>query len=240
MQPNVMENPIIVPESLERETVDVANILLKTRAIGFWNGQEPYTFTSGMKSPIYCDLRKVFSYPGLREQLYYHLAGMAKRHVPTFNVIAGVATGSLPTASRLATLFEKPLYYCRPSQKGHGKRNKVEGATEHLKGQNVLVVEDLISTGGSCLSAAADLRAAGASVEAVLGVFSYQFPEAQEAFRCKGVKGRVLLDYPLLIGMPGVQRYLPEGSRDVLESWHKDPWNWNPENTLSNPKNARR
>ena len=160
---------------------EVARKLLEIKAVKL-NPQDPFTWASGMLSPIYCDNRVALSYPEVRTFLKNSMA-TASRAFGDFDVVAGVATAGIPHGALLADVLEKPFIYVRSSAKDHGRRNKIEGALQ--AGQRVLVIEDLISTGGSCLAATDAVQDAGGVVAGVLAIFQYGFPKAETALRKK-------------------------------------------------------
>ncbi|MFN0213035.1 MAG: orotate phosphoribosyltransferase [Saprospiraceae bacterium] len=201
---------------------EVARKLLEIKAVKL-NPHEPYTWASGLLSPIYCDNRVALSHPRVRTFLKNCLS--AKSQVfGTFDVVAGVATAGIPHGALLADVLEKPFVYVRSSAKDHGRRNQIEG--ELKKGQRVLVVEDLISTGGSCLLAVDALREAGAEVVGVLAIFQYGFAKAETAFSEKGVDFKTLTNYDALLQEAVKTGYVSESDLNTLKKWRENPDSW--------------
>lgn len=200
----------------------VARNLLEIKAVKL-RPNEPFTWASGMLSPIYCDNRVALSHPGVRSFLKNCLAEKSKVF-GTFDVVAGVATAGIPHGALLADVLEKPFVYVRSSAKDHGRRNQIEG--ELSAGQRVLVVEDLISTGGSCLLAVDALRDAGAEVVGVLAIFQYGFAKADKAFAEKGVDFQTLTNYDALVEEAARTGYVSESDLKTLKQWRENPDAW--------------
>lgn len=201
---------------------EVARNLLEIKAVKL-SPNEPFTWASGMLSPIYCDNRVALSHPGVRSFLKNCLAEKS-REFGTFDVVAGVATAGIPHGALLADVLEKPFVYVRSSAKDHGRRNQIEG--ELKPGQRVLVVEDLISTGGSCLLAVDALREAGAMVTGVLAIFQYGFSKADIAFAEKGVDFKTLTNYDALVEEAARTGYVSESDLNTLKKWRENPDAW--------------
>lgn len=176
-----------------------------------------------MLSPIYCDNRVALSHPGVRSFLKNSLAEKS-RAFGDFDVVAGVATAGIPHGALLADVLEKPFVYVRSSAKDHGRRNQIEG--ELQPGQRVLVVEDLISTGGSCLLAVDALREAGAEVVGVLAIFQYGFAKADTAFSEKGVGFQTLTNYDALVQEAARIGYVSASDLNTLKKWRENPDAW--------------
>lgn len=176
-----------------------------------------------MLSPIYCDNRVALSHPGVRTFLKKSLAEKS-RAFGNFDVVAGVATAGIPHGALLADVLEKPFVYVRSSAKDHGRRNQIEG--ELQPGQRVLVVEDLISTGGSCLLAVDALREAGAEVVGVLAIFQYGFAKADTAFSEKGVDFQTLTNYDALVQEAARIGYVSASDLNTLKKWRENPDAW--------------
>lgn len=203
----------------------VAALLLQSKAI-ILEPAKPFTWASGWKSPIYCDNRITLSYPGVRDYIKEAFRAVIEEHFGTPDLIAGVATGAIAQGALVADSMKLPFVYVRPSAKEHGRQNLIEGRME--AGQKVVVVEDLISTGGSSLRAVTALREAGAEVLGMAAIFSYGFELAAENFRKAGVELHTLTDYHILI-----ERALESGAVkleqvELLKQWRKDPAVWNP------------
>lgn len=184
---------------------------------------EPFTWASGLLSPIYCDNRVALSHPSVRSFLKNCLAEKSAAFAP-FDVVAGVATAGIPHGALLADVLEKPFVYVRSSAKDHGRRNQIEG--ELKPGQRVLVIEDLISTGGSCLVAVDALREVGAEVVGVLAIFQYGFDKADKAFAEKGVPFATLTNYDALVQEAARTGYVSESDLNTLKKWRENPESW--------------
>lgn len=215
---------------MRREDIssEVASALLNVEAVKL-SPAAPFTWASGWKSPIYCDNRKVLSdvegrgivvdnLGDLIEELYFD--GVSY----TFDVIAGVATGAIAWGSLVAQEFEVPFAYIRAKAKDHGLENRIEGVIK--PGQRVLVIEDLISTGSSSLSAVEAVRQAGGEVVGMAAIFSYQFEKATKAFAEAGVKLDTLSNYPDLIETAVKTGYVAEEQLELLAQWRENPSEW--------------
>ena len=201
---------------------EVARHLLEIKAIKL-SPRDPFTWASGLLSPIYCDNRVALSHPKVRTFLKNCLAEKSAAF-GDFDVVAGVATAGIPHGALLADLLDKPFIYVRSSAKEHGRRNQIEG--ELHSGQSVLVVEDLISTGGSCLLAVDALRDAGAGISGVLAIFQYGFARAQQAFAEKLVHFSTLTNYDALVEEAARTGYITEQDLDILKQWRENPDGW--------------
>ena len=201
---------------------EVAYRLLEIKAVKL-HPRDPFTWASGILSPIYCDNRVALSHPSVRTFLKNCLIERAASF-GAFDVVAGVATAGIPHGVLLADSMEKPFVYVRSSAKDHGRRNLIEG--ELQPGQRVLVIEDLISTGGSCLIAVDALRDAGAVVVGVLAIFQYGFAKAQTAFADKHVEFKSLTNYEILVQEAIATGYINPGDLDILRQWRENPEGW--------------
>lgn len=209
---------------LNSETAAVtAEKLLQIKAIKL-NVQEPFTWASGLRSPIYCDNRITLSYPEIRNYMRDKLAEAVKVHFNDVEVIAGVATAGIPQGVLVAEALGLPFVYVRAAKKSHGLTNQIEGRLE--AGQKVLVVEDLVSTGKSSLAAVDSLRAAGADVQGMVAIFTYGLEIADRNFIDKDCKLVTLSDYNHLIEHAIVTDYLPESNKKTLLEWRSDPKAW--------------
>lgn len=200
----------------------IARKLLQIKAIKL-NPQNPFTWTSGLRSPIYCDNRVTLSYPEVRTAIKDALAEKA----PLFghaDMIAGVATAGIPHGALLADKLGLPFCYVRSAPKEHGRKNQVEG--EIAPGSRVLVIEDLISTGGSSADVVNVLRELGHEVAGVLAIFSYGFAKAEEIFRNIDCKVISLSNYQTLVTEARLTNYITEEEEKILHSWNSDPQNW--------------
>ena len=185
---------------------------------------DPFTWASGWKSPIYTDNRKTLGHPSLRSFVKLELCHVIQEQVPEAEAVAGVATGAIAQGVLVAEELGLPYCYVRPKPKDHGMGNQVEG--EIKKGSKVIVVEDLISTGGSSLKAVAALREYGVEVIGMVASFTYGFPVAEEAFREAGVKLITLSDYNAVVEQAAETGYIKEEEKAVLAEWRKDPSVW--------------
>jgi len=203
--------------SLERQ---IAEALLSIGAVSL-RPEQPFTWTSGIKSPIYCDNRLTMSHPQVRDAIAEGFASLIREHYPQAEVVAGTATAGIPHAAWVAQKLGLPMIYVRDKAKGHGKQNLIEG--EVPAGKKVVVIEDLISTGGSSLKAAQAVNEAGGVALAVLAIFSYQFEKAEEAFRSAGVPLRTLSNYTALIDAALSTNRIREQDVAALSAWRLQP-----------------
>ncbi len=201
----------------------VAEKLLQVKAIQL-NTAQPYTWASGWKSPIYCDNRKVLSFPHVRDFIKSELANVVFQQFPEADAVAGVATAGIAWGALVADQLKLPFLYVRPQPKGHGLGNQIEGRYE--KGQRVVVVEDLISTGKSSLQVVDVLRQAGVEVVGMAAIFSYGFPEAVDNFEKAGVKLLPLTRYETLIRLAMEQQLVNPAEEEVLLQWSRNPAEW--------------
>lgn len=188
---------------------------------------EPFTWSSGLVAPVYCDNRLTLAYPRVRRAIrdaFVHVLNVEALQSAT---VAGTATAGIPHAAWLAEAVDRPMAYVRSSAKGHGQSARIEGLVE--EGEDVVVVEDLISTGGSALGAVAALREAGATVRAVLAIFSYELDVADAAFREANVPRHVLTTFSTLIDVAHERGDLSGAELDTLTAWRADPERWSVE-----------
>ena len=202
---------------------DFASKLLNVKAIKL-QPNDPFTWASGWKSPFYCDNRKTLSYPGLRNFVKLELVHAVLEHCPEAEAVAGVATGAIAQGALVADELNLPFVYVRSKAKDHGMGNLIEGELE--KGSKVVVVEDLISTGGSSLKAVAALREAGYEVVGMVASYTYGFPVAAEAFAEAGVRLETLTDYDHVVAEAVATGYIAESDVEVLAEWRKNPSEW--------------
>jgi orotate phosphoribosyltransferase len=200
-----------------------AEKLLQIKALQV-NLQKPYTWASGWRSPVYCDNRKVLSFPYVRDFVKSELANMILDKFPDAEVIAGVATAGIAHGVMAADLLKLPFVYVRSEAKKHGMGNQVEGVLN--TGQKVVVVEDLISTGKSSLQVVDVLRAQGAEVLGMCGLFTYGFPVADEAFEKAGLPLHTISNYTALMEVAEEQQLVRPEDKEILTMWRKDPGNW--------------
>ena len=197
--------------------------LLEVKAVKLQPGQ-PFTWASGWKSPIYCDNRKTLSYPALRSFVKTELTRLVLENFPEAEAVAGVATGAIAQGALVADLLGKPFAYVRSKPKDHGMENLIEGTLP--EGARVVVVEDLISTGGSSLKAVNALRRAGFQVVGMVASFTYGFPVAEEAFREAGVQLMTLSNYNAVVAEALRTGYIQESDIEMLSEWRKAPEKW--------------
>jgi orotate phosphoribosyltransferase len=200
-----------------------AELLLQIKAIKL-QPNEPFTWASGWKSPIYCDNRTTLSFPPIRNYLRENLAQIIEEEYGKPDVIAGVATGAIAIGVLVAQHLNVPFIYVRPEPKSHGRKNQVEGLLE--KNQNVVVVEDLISTGKSSLNAVKALKEEGANVKGMVAIFSYGFDIADANFKKENVKLTTLSDYDNLLEQTFDSNYISKKELETLKQWRENPANW--------------
>lgn len=201
----------------------VARHLLTVQAVRLQPDQ-PFTWSSGWKSPIYCDNRITLAYPEVRSFIKNALAERIRQEFPTVEVIAGVATAGIPQGVLVADALNIPYCYVRPEPKAHGMGKQIEGRLE--AGQRVVVIEDLISTGGSSLKVVDALRAAGADVLGMAAIFTYGFSIAAQNFASKNVPLVCLSDYNVLLTEAQALDYISADALDSLATWRENPAEW--------------
>lgn len=197
-----------------------AEILLNVKAV-FLRPEEPFTWASGIKSPIYCDNRLVLSFPKERDLIKAGMVELIKKEYPDVEVIMGTATAGIPMAALTADVMDLPMGYVRSDAKKHGKQNQIEGKLE--PGQKVVIVEDLISTGGSVKAVVDALKAAGADVLGVAAIFTYGLPDSFKNFEEMGVPFKTLSNYDVLIEVAVEKGYISADVLEGLKQWKKDP-----------------
>ena len=203
---------------------EIAEKLLEIKAVAL-SPNEPFTWASGMKSPIYCDNRLTMSFPEVRRAIAKGLAEKIKTDFPDVEVIAGTATAGIPHAAWVAEVLDLPMVYIRGKAKDHGKKNQIEGQIS--EGQKMVVMEDLISTGGSVLEACVAAENEGAKVLGVAAIFTYELPKGIENFEEANVPFMTLTNYTELIDVATEKQYIAESDVALLQEWKKDPKNWN-------------
>ncbi|EGP5030415.1 orotate phosphoribosyltransferase [Enterococcus faecium] len=201
----------------------IAKDLLEIEAV-FLNPSNPFTWASGIKSPIYCDNRITMSYPKVRKEIAKGLARKIKEAFPEVQVIAGTATAGIPHAAWVAEILDLPMVYIRSKAKDHGKGNQIEGRI--VEGQKMVVIEDLISTGGSVLEAAEAAKREGAAILGVAAIFTYELPKGKANFEKAEIPLMTLTNYSVLIEAALEDRYIDEQELTLLKEWKKDPENW--------------
>ena len=205
-----------VEKAVAKALMDVKAVLLRPDA--------PFTWASGWKSPIYCDNRKLLSYPEIRENICRWMADIINEKYPDAEVIAGVATGAIAHGYLVAHILGKPFCYVRPKPKDHGTGSQIEGILE--PGSKVVIVEDLISTGMSSLAAKNALVNAGADVMGMVAIFSYNFNQARKAFEEANVELTTLSNYDALVDVACETGYISSEYIDVLKEWRYSPSTW--------------
>lgn len=199
----------------------IAEHLLSIQAVAL-QPSNPFTWSSGIKSPIYCDNRLTMSYPEVRRDVARGLAQLIKEKFPEAEIIAGTATAGIPHAAWVSEQLDLPMIYVRSSAKGHGKGNQIEGKAE--KNDKVVIVEDLISTGGSSITCAKALREAGCDVLGVVSIFTYEMDKARIAFADSEVPYYSLSDYSTLIEVAEEHQYVTKEELNKLRKWKQHPY----------------
>lgn len=202
---------------------DVAKALLEIEAVKL-SPDAPFTWASGWKSPIYCDNRKILSFPEIRRKICNNIKEIIECRYPDVEIIAGIATGAIGYGALVAELLNKPFIYVRPSAKDHGLKNQVEGILN--KGNKVVVIEDLVSTGGSSISAVTALQRAGAIIDGTIAIFSYNFDISRKKFEDANVELITLSNYDALLDEAVASNYISEDAIDVLREWRFSPETW--------------
>ncbi len=200
-----------------------ASKLLKVKAIKL-QPENPFTWASGWKSPFYCDNRKTLSFPELRNFVKLELVHAVLENFPEADAVAGVATGAIAQGALVADELNLPFVYVRSKPKDHGMENLIEG--ELRPEMKVVVIEDLISTGGSSLKAVEAIRKAGNEVVGMVASYTYGFPVAKKAFEDAGVRLITLTDYEHVVAEAAATGYISESDVEVLNEWRKNPANW--------------
>lgn len=211
---------MVTDESLAQR---VATALLDVGAVSL-APDEPFTWASGMRSPIYCDNRITLSDPAARTDIAEGFAQLVRERFPDANAIAGTATAGIPQAALVADRLDLPMMYVRAQPKDHGRGQQIEGRME--EGAKVVLIEDLISTGGSVLAAATAVTAAGGEVLGVLAVFSYELPAATLAFANAGIDLITLSNYPTLLSVASERGDLTQEQQEALANWSASPQEW--------------
>ncbi|MBN2236995.1 MAG: orotate phosphoribosyltransferase [Bacteroidales bacterium] len=203
--------------------MQIAKLLMQVRAVKL-RPEKPFTWASGWKSPIYCDNRITLSYPQIRTFIRQEFVKTINDEIGDVDLIAGVATGGIGMGALVAQELGLPFAYVRSTQKEHGLSNQIEGVVE--SGQRVVVIEDLISTGGSSLKAVEALRSAGCDVKGLIAIFSYNFDVAIDAFKAAKCKMLTLSNYNALVEQALADEFILEKDLISLKKWRKDPANW--------------
>ncbi|GDX42841.1 MAG: orotate phosphoribosyltransferase [Bacteroidetes bacterium] len=206
-----------------RDATLIAEKLLQVKAVQL-NPTHPYTWASGWKSPIYCDNRKVLSFPYVRDYIKSELCNVIFEKYDEATLLAGVATAGIPWGAMAADQLKLPFIYVRPKPKEHGLGNQIEG--DFQSGQKVLVIEDLVSTGKSSLQAVDALQNKGLTVVGMVSIFNYGFPIASEQFADRGINYTSLTDYPTLIALAASTGLIDQEQLLLLEKWRENPSTW--------------
>lgn len=201
----------------------IAEKLLEIKAVSL-RPNEPFTWASGIQSPIYCDNRLTLSYPDIRKNIATGLARLINEQFPGTELIAGTATAGIPHAAWVSEVLNLPMCYVRSKAKGHGKGNQIEGKAEI--GQKVVVIEDLISTGGSVITAVEALREAGCDVLGVVSIFTYELEAGKEQLKNAEITSYSLTDFSTLIEVANEKGYIEQSDMDKLMEWRKNPSEW--------------
>ncbi|MBT8271040.1 MAG: orotate phosphoribosyltransferase [Bacteroidia bacterium] len=213
---------MIINDNIAHKT---AELLLQINAIKL-SPDKPFTWASGWKSPIYCDNRVVLSHPAVRNYVREQMVNHIEAHYGRPDCIAGVATGAIGIGALVADRMNLPFVYVRPEPKKHGRQNKIEGHAE--KGSQVIVIEDLISTGRSSLKAVNTLRESELKVKGMLAIFSYEFETAHKNFETSAVELFTLSNYPELLNQAVQTKYISAKELETLKAWNDNPSEWNP------------
>jgi orotate phosphoribosyltransferase len=211
---------MIIDKEFSRE---LALELLRINAV-ILRPREPFKWTSGWSSPIYCDNRLTMRYPELRSKIADKLTGYIREHYPSVDVICGTATAGIPHAAWVADRLNKPMGYVRGKAKQHGTANQIEGGVQ--KDESIILIEDLISTGDSAVTACDVLRYIGAEIKGVLTIFNYGFDQAHERFAMKNLKLSYLTDYETLIQEGLKNGFVKQDDVDLLNTWRRNPDTW--------------
>lgn len=202
---------------------EVSRLLLEIEAVTLQPNQ-PFTWASGLKSPIYCDNRLTMSYPKVRKHIAKGLAQLVKENYPETEVIAGTATAGIPHAAWVAEELQLPMVYIRSSSKKHGKGKQIEGIFKDKA--KMVIIEDLISTGGSVIEAVRAAEKEGADVLGVAAIFTYELPKGEENFSAQHLAVHTLTNYSSLINTALKMGMINEEEINTLKSWKEDPENW--------------
>jgi orotate phosphoribosyltransferase len=208
---------------MDKSAKKIAEYLLQIKAIKL-QPSNPFTWASGWKSPIYCDNRKTLSFPDVRTYIRDSFSEVVKEFYPEAGLIAGVATGAIAHGVLVSEKLELPFIYVRSEAKEHGLGNQIEGYFE--PGQKVVVIEDLISTGGSSLAAAKALRDAGCNLLGMAAIFTYEFKKATDGFTAAGCELHTLSNYSTLISAAVESGYISKNDVETLKQWRMDPSSW--------------
>jgi orotate phosphoribosyltransferase len=201
---------------------EIAKKLLEIKAVTIKDTSNLFTWASGIKSPIYCDNRITMSYPEVRDAVAKEFKQIIKSQFPEAGIIAGTATAGIPHAAWVSQKMNLPMVYVRSSAKGHGKQNQIEGRL--FEGKKVVLIEDLLSTGGSSMKAVKALREAGADVIGVVAIFSYNFKKVEDLFKEENVEYRTITNYDVLLPLAAEMGYVKQDELELLKQWSKEPY----------------
>ncbi len=215
--------PVNICSSMTPISQEIAHLLLDIGAVVL-RPDQPFTWASGIQSPIYCDNRLLMSHPEARRKVREAFIQLFKEKAPDCELVAGVATGAIPHAAWVSERLNKPMVYIRDAAKEHGKQNLVEGKV--AAGAKAVVIEDLVSTGGSSVAAVEALRNAGAKVEHCFAIFSYGFPEALKKFAAIQCALTPLTDFTTLLQIAKESRIIKADQESLLKKFAADPWHW--------------
>jgi orotate phosphoribosyltransferase len=202
---------------------EIAESLLEIEAVSL-QPDNPFTWSSGLKSPIYCDNRLTLSYPAVRRKVAKGLKDLIEQRFPEAEMVAGTATAGIPHAAWVSELLDLPMCYVRSKAKGHGKGNQIEGKV--TEGQKVVVVEDLISTGGSVIEAVQALRDAGCKVLGVVSIFTYELAKGEQQLKSSNIEAYSLTDFSTLSKIAEQKGLITPENLSSLEEWKQDPAEW--------------
>lgn len=201
----------------------IINDLIKEKIVTI-SADKPFTYASGMLSPIYTDFRLTISYPNLRDMIASDLADLIKEKYPDVTTIGGVVTAGLPHAAWVAQKLNLPMIYVRPKPKDHGKGRQIEG--RFSKDDKIVLIDDLVTTGTSVLEAVKACQKDGRNVIGVSSIFTYYLPDAKENFAKAHMQFEPLLSYPELLSREKDSGHITQAQYDLLKTWHQDPWAW--------------
>ena len=207
------------------QAIEIAKLLLNIKAITL-NLKEPYRYTSGLLSPVYCDNRLIISYPNKRKIIINAFLHLIEKNRLRFDVVAGTATAGIPHAAWIADRLNIPMVYVRGKAKAHGKQNQIEGRLQN--GQKALVVEDLISIGKSSIAVGLALRKCGSWVTDCVAIFSYQLPQAIQNFSEAHINCYTLSNFHTLVEVAVKENYITEKEKQKALAWSKNPEEWEP------------
>lgn len=202
---------------------EIARLLLQINAIKL-NVENPFTWASGLRAPVYCDNRRILSFPDIRHKVTTGLAGIVRERYPDAELIAGVATGAIAHGVLVAGQLGLPFVYVRSAPKGHGLGSRIEGHVE--EGLRTVVIEDLVSTAKSSVAAVRALGGAGLDVLGMVAIFTYGLPQSRKHLEGAACPFTALSDFDALMALPETQQQFSPGELDALQAWHKDPIAW--------------